>query len=97
MTWGNASGIDRERRTGGNKTQAAYDYERMKPGIWWLSTWMGRWWRVNGSPHPIRLTHLVLYRNFQGIGGVVHTHAEWATSWAQSGRDIPVYGTTHAD
>ena len=42
-------------------------------------------------------THLVLYRNFEEIGGVVHTHSEWATSWAQSGRAIPAYGTTHAD
>lgn len=42
-------------------------------------------------------THLELYRNFPEIGGVVHTHAPWATSWAQAGKPIPVYGTTHAD
>ena len=42
-------------------------------------------------------THLVLYRQFGNIGGVVHTHSEWATSWAQAGKDIPAIGTTHAD
>ncbi len=42
-------------------------------------------------------THLVLYNAFSKIGGIVHTHSPWATSWAQSGRDIPCYGTTHAD
>lgn len=42
-------------------------------------------------------THVVLYNRFQEIGGVVHTHSPWATSWAQAGRGIPCYGTTHAD
>ena len=42
-------------------------------------------------------THLELYRSFPDIGGVVHTHSPYATSWAQAGRDIPCYGTTHAD
>lgn len=42
-------------------------------------------------------THLELYRNFKDIGGIVHTHSTWATSWAQAGKTIPVYGTTHAD
>ena len=42
-------------------------------------------------------THLLLYRAFPAIGGVVHTHSEFATAWAQAGREIPAYGTTHAD
>ena len=42
-------------------------------------------------------THLELYRNFDSLGGIVHTHSPWATSWAQAGKPIPVYGTTHAD
>jgi L-ribulose-5-phosphate 4-epimerase len=42
-------------------------------------------------------THLLLYKEFQGIGGVVHTHSEFATAWAQAGREIPAFGTTHAD
>jgi L-ribulose-5-phosphate 4-epimerase len=51
----------------------------------------------NLKPSSDTPTHLVLYRNFEEIGGVVHTHSEWATSWAQAGRSLPVYGTTHAD
>jgi L-ribulose-5-phosphate 4-epimerase len=51
----------------------------------------------NLKPSSDTPTHLVLYKNFENIGGVVHTHSEWATSWAQAGRNIPVYGTTHAD
>ncbi|MBR2880156.1 MAG: class II aldolase/adducin family protein, partial [Oscillospiraceae bacterium] len=42
-------------------------------------------------------THLALYRAFENIGGIVHTHSRWATSWAQAGRGIPAYGTTHGD
>jgi L-ribulose-5-phosphate 4-epimerase len=42
-------------------------------------------------------THLVIYRSFEGVGGVVHTHSRYATSWAQAGREIPCFGTTHAD
>ena len=42
-------------------------------------------------------THLLLYKEFPGIGGVAHTHSEYATAWAQAGREIPAYGTTHAD
>lgn len=42
-------------------------------------------------------THIHLYKCFPEIGGIVHTHSEWATSWAQAGRDLPAYGTTHAD
>ncbi|MGC9343606.1 MAG: class II aldolase/adducin family protein, partial [Bacteroidales bacterium] len=48
-------------------------------------------------PSSDTATHLELYRNFKNIGGVVHTHSEWATSWAQAGRAIPPFGTTHAD
>ena len=49
------------------------------------------------KPSSDTATHLVLYRNFKQIGGIVHTHSEWATSWAQAGRSIPAIGTTHAD
>jgi L-ribulose-5-phosphate 4-epimerase len=48
-------------------------------------------------PSSDTATHTVLYRNFPGIGGVVHTHSTYAVSWAQAGRPIPIYGTTHAD
>ena len=55
--------------------------------------------KVEGDYNPSSdtATHLVLYNRFKGIGGIVHTHSAWATSWAQAGRDIPCYGTTHAD
>jgi L-ribulose-5-phosphate 4-epimerase len=55
--------------------------------------------KVEGElkPSSDALTHLELYRNFEQIGGVVHTHSTWATSWAQAGKPIPAYGTTHAD
>lgn len=49
------------------------------------------------NPSSDTKTHLVLYNRFPMIGGIVHTHSPWATSWAQAGRDIPCYGTTHAD
>ena len=55
--------------------------------------------QIEGSlkPSSDAPTHVVLYRHFRGIGGVVHTHSQWATSWAQAGRNLPPYGTTHAD
>jgi L-ribulose-5-phosphate 4-epimerase len=55
--------------------------------------------RVEGKlkPSSDAPTHLYLYREMEGIGGIVHTHSEWATSWAQARRPIPAYGTTHAD
>ena len=55
--------------------------------------------KVEGKMNPSSdtPTHAELYRRFESIGGVVHTHSRWATIWAQSGRDIPAYGTTHAD
>ena len=49
------------------------------------------------NPSSDTATHLVIYRNFKDVGGVVHTHSRWATSWAQSGKGIPAFGTTHAD
>jgi L-ribulose-5-phosphate 4-epimerase len=51
----------------------------------------------NLKPSSDTPTHLILYRQFLNIGGVVHTHSEWATSWAQAGKSIPAIGTTHAD
>ena len=55
--------------------------------------------KVEGKLNPSSdtPTHMELYRNFKDIGGVVHTHSSWACAWAQAGRDVPAYGTTHAD
>ena len=97
FTWGNVSGIDREKGLMVIKPSGV-SYSEMKPEdmvVVDLAT--GR--SVEGSLRPSSdtPTHLELYRNFPAIGGVVHTHSRWATVWAQAKRDIPAFGTTHAD
>lgn len=97
FTWGNVSGIDREKGLVVIKPSGV-DYEIMKPeDMVVLDLASGE--KVEGSMRPSSdtPTHLELYRAFPEIGGVVHTHSSHATSWAQAGRDIPCYGTTHAD
>jgi L-ribulose-5-phosphate 4-epimerase len=95
-TFGNASGIDRERGLVVIKPSGV-SYDKLTPGDMVVTDLEGR--RVEGDLNPSSdlETHLLLYRAFPAIGGVVHTHSEYATSWAQSGRPIPCYGTTHAD
>ncbi|MBB5342058.1 L-ribulose-5-phosphate 4-epimerase [Tunturibacter empetritectus] len=95
-TFGNASGIDRETRLVVIKPSGV-DYHDMKPEHMVVTDLQGN--IVEGSLRPSSdlKTHLELYKAFSGIGGVVHTHSEHATAWAQSGRDIPPLGTTHAD
>jgi L-ribulose-5-phosphate 4-epimerase len=95
-TFGNASGIDRERGLVAIKPSGV-DYQRMKPEDLVLSDLEGRIVEGKLKPSSDLATHLELYRAFPAIGGVVHTHSEYATAWAQSGRPIPAYGTTHAD
>ncbi|MBP5606762.1 MAG: L-ribulose-5-phosphate 4-epimerase [Lachnospiraceae bacterium] len=97
FTWGNVSGIDREKGLVVIKPSGV-DYEIMKPeDMVVLDLKSGE--KVEGKMNPSSdtPTHLELYRAFENIGGVVHTHSPYATSWAQAGRDIPCYGTTHAD
>ena len=97
FTWGYVSGIDREKGLVVIKPSGV-DYEIMKPeDMVVLDLKTGE--RVEGKLNPSSdtPTHLELYRAFPNIGGVVHTHSPYATSWAQAGRDIPCYGTTHAD
>jgi L-ribulose-5-phosphate 4-epimerase len=96
MTWGNASGFDRDRGLMVIKPSGVA-YDKMQAEDMVVVDLDGKVVEGRWKPSSDTLTHLVLYRNFHGIGGVVHTHAEWATSWAQAGRGIPVYGTTHAD
>jgi L-ribulose-5-phosphate 4-epimerase len=96
LTWGNASGIDRGRGLVVIKPSGV-PYNKMQPDDMVVVDMEGKVVEGKWQPSSDTLTHLVLYRNFHGIGGIVHTHAEWATSWAQAGRGIPVYGTTHAD
>lgn len=95
-TFGNASGIDRASGLVAIKPSGV-PYESMKPSDLVVTDLNGR--IVEGALRPSSdlSTHLHLYREFPSIGGVVHTHSEFATAWAQAGRAIPAYGTTHAD
>ena len=97
LTWGNVSGVDREAGVMAIKPSGV-DYDDLKPeDIVVLSIDKGE--VVEGSLRPSSdtPTHLLLYRKFSSIGGVVHTHSAYATSWAQSCQEIPCFGTTHAD
>ena len=95
-TFGNASGIDRERGLVVIKPSGV-PYETMSAGDMVVSDLDGRILDSRLKPSSDLATHLELYRAFPQIGGVVHTHSEYATGWAQAGREIPAYGTTHAD
>lgn len=96
FTWGNVSELDRETGYFAIKPSGV-DYEKLTPEDMVIVDLNGK--RIEGhlNPSSDTATHLELYRAFPGIGGVVHTHSPWATSWAQAGRGIPCYGTTHAD
>lgn len=96
FTWGNASGIDREKGLVVIKP-SGITYNKMKAKDMVVLNLYGQLVEGSLKPSSDTPTHLVLYRQFQNIGGVVHTHSEWATSWAQAGRGIPAIGTTHAD
>lgn len=96
FTWGNVSGIDRESGLFVIKPSGV-EYDKLRPEDMVVMDLNGN--KVEGELNPSSdtPTHLELYRNFPEIGGIVHTHSRWATIWAQSGRDIPAYGTTHGD
>jgi len=96
FTWGNVSGIDREHGLMVIKPTGV-PYEKMKPKDIVVLNLYGQVVEGDLKPSSDAATHLVLYRQFENIGGVVHTHSEWATSWAQAGYGIPALGTTHAD
>ncbi|MBV8438919.1 MAG: L-ribulose-5-phosphate 4-epimerase [Silvibacterium sp.] len=95
-TFGNASGIDRETGLVAIKPSGV-PYETMKPSDLVITDLDGKIVEGKLCPSSDLATHLLLFREFTGIGGVVHTHSEYATAWAQAGREIPAYGTTHAD
>jgi L-ribulose-5-phosphate 4-epimerase len=96
-TWGNASGVDRARGVFVIKPSGV-PYDGMKPEhMVVVSLETGKVAEGNLKPSTDTPTHLVLYRAFKGIGGVVHTHSLYATAWAQAQRGIPSYGTTQAD
>ncbi len=96
FTWGNVSGIDREKGLFVIKPSGV-EYDKLSPEDMVVVDLDGI--KVEGryNPSSDTATHVVLYNHFPKIGGVVHTHSSWATSWAQAGRGIPCYGTTHAD
>lgn len=96
FTWGNVSEIDRENGIIAIKPSGV-DYENLTADDIVLVDLDGNIVEGKLRPSSDTATHIELYKAFSDIGGVVHTHSEWAVSWAQSGRGIPCYGTTHAD
>lgn len=97
FTWGNVSGIDREKGLVVIKPSGV-SYETMKhEDMVVVSLETGEVVEGDLNPSSDTPTHLVLYRAFEHIQGVVHTHSTYATAWAQAGKDIPNIGTTHAD
>lgn len=96
FTWGNVSGIDREKGVFVIKP-SGIDYDKLTVDDMVVMSLDGTKIEGKYNPSSDTDTHLELYRAFPQIGGIVHTHSSWATSWAQAGRGIPCYGTTHAD
>lgn len=95
-TWGNVSGIDRESGYFVIKPSGV-DYDMLTPDDMVVMDLEGN--RIEGTykPSSDTPTHIELYKKYPEIGGIVHTHSPYATSWAQAGRSLPLYGTTHAD
>ena len=96
FTWGNVSGIDREKGLVVIKPSGV-DYDNMKAEDMVVVDLEGKVIEGDLNPSSDTPTHIELYKKFPDIGGIVHTHSTNATIWAQSGRDIPAYGTTQAD
>ena len=95
-TWGNVSGRDKESGFIVIKPSGV-SYDLMNPEHMVVIDRDGRVIEGKFKPSTDAPTHLLLYRTFESLGGVVHTHSSYATSWAQAGRAIPPFGTTHAD
>lgn len=96
FTWGNVSGIDREKGLVVIKPSGV-EYDGMSVEDMVVVDLEGNVVEGKWKPSSDTPTHLALYNAFPNLGGVVHTHSRWATSWAQAGRGIPAYGTTHGD
>lgn len=96
FTWGNVSGIDRDQGLVVIKPSGV-PYEELKVKDLVVVNLDGEVVEGNLRPSSDTATHIALYKAFPKLGGVVHTHSPWATSWAQAGRSIPALGTTHAD
>ena len=96
FTWGNASAIDRDKGIVVIKPSGV-DYALMRIQDMVVTDLDGNILEGNLKPSSDLATHLEIYRAFEGIGGIVHTHSPYATAWAQAGKDIPNIGTTHSD
>ena len=96
FTWGNVSGIDRKEGLIVIKPSGV-EYDKLTPDNMVVLDLKGNKVEAGYNSSSDTATHLELYNRFPNIGGIVHTHSSWATSWAQAGRGIPCYGTTHAD
>jgi L-ribulose-5-phosphate 4-epimerase len=95
-TWGNVSGRDPESGMIVIKPSGV-DYKKMKASDMVVLDPVGKVVEGKYKPSTDAPTHLMLYKSFSSLGGVVHTHSTYATSWAQAGKSIPPFGTTHAD
>lgn len=95
-SWGNVSGIDRKEGIVAIKPSGV-EYDELTPDKIVLLDLDGNIVEGELRPSSDTPTHLELYRNFKGIGGICHTHSKYATMWAQANREIPCLGTTHAD
>ena len=96
FTWGNVSEIDRETGYFAIKPSGV-EYEKLTPDDMVIMDLEGNKIEGKYNPSSDTATHIEIYKAFEKVGGVVHTHSSYATSWAQAGRNIPCYGTTHAD
>jgi L-ribulose-5-phosphate 4-epimerase len=96
LTWGNVSGVDRKAGMIVIKP-SGIPYQQLKPEHLVVLSLDGKVVEGTLNPSSDTPTHLVLYRAFPDIGGVTHTHSAWATIFAQAQREIPCFGTTHAD
>ena len=96
FTWGNVSAVDRESGYAVIKPSGV-PYDELKPEHMVVVDLEGKPVESKLKPSSDTATHVLLYKAFPGIGGIVHTHSPWATSWAQAGRGIPALGTTHGD
>ena len=96
LTWGNVSGIDRDAGIFGIKPSGV-DYDALVPDDIVLLDLDGNVVEGKLNPSSDTKTHLALYRAWEGIGGVTHTHSPSATAWSQANRGLPCFGTTHAD
>ena len=95
-TWGNVSGFDKETGYFAIKPSGV-DYDELKPEDMVIMDLEGNKIEGKYNPSSDTATHIDLYKAWPEVGGIVHTHSQWATQWAQAGRSIPSYGTTHAD